>query len=138
MKQFGGKVTKVLEQHYEQSPNWRDGKFQNLVTTEMEFSFQDLPKMLYKQFFDRKGRMPEQPIPIIRFDKEAFANDNDTQIIWYGHSVILLRIAGLNILLDPMLGPDAAPIAPFKSKRFSENTLSLIDVLLFILLRWSL
>ena len=30
-------------------------------------------------------------------------------------------------MVDPMLGPNAAPIAPFKSSRFSKNTLDLID-----------
>jgi L-ascorbate metabolism protein UlaG (beta-lactamase superfamily) len=127
VKQFGGKITKELIQRYDQSPNWRDGKFQNLETTTMEFSFRDMPKMLHKQFFDRKGREPKHPIPIVAYDKEAFLNHTDTQIIWYGHSVILMRIKGKTVLIDPMLGPDAAPIAPFKSKRFSDNTLDLID-----------
>ena len=40
---------------------------------------------------------------------------------------MLMRVNNKTILIDPMLGPDAAPIAPFKSKRFSESTLSLID-----------
>lgn len=31
------------------------------------------------------------------------------------------------ILIDPMFGPDAAPIAPFKVKRFSDATLAIID-----------
>ena len=127
MKQFGGKVTKALEQQYAQSANWQDGSFQNLEKTEMEFSFRDMPKMLYKQFFDRKARVPENPLEIAPFDKSTFLGDSTTQLIWYGHSVILMRIAGFTILIDPMLGPDAAPIAPFKSKRYSDNTLSLID-----------
>ena len=47
--------------------------------------------------------------------------------IWYGHSAMLMRLNDKNILIDPMFGSDAAPIAPFKVKRFSENTLNLID-----------
>ncbi|WP_373398493.1 MBL fold metallo-hydrolase [Algoriphagus halophilus] len=31
------------------------------------------------------------------------------------------------ILIDPMLGTNASPIAPFTTKRFSTNTLALID-----------
>ena len=38
-----------------------------------------------------------------------------------------MRLQGQTILIDPMLGPNASPIAPFKTKRFSENTLDLID-----------
>jgi L-ascorbate metabolism protein UlaG (beta-lactamase superfamily) len=33
------------------------------------------------------------------------------------------------MLIDPMLGPDAAPIAPVANKRFSQNTLDIIDQL---------
>jgi L-ascorbate metabolism protein UlaG (beta-lactamase superfamily) len=127
MKQFGGKITKELSNRYSQSSNWRNGKFQNLETTTMEFSFRDMPKILHKQFFDRKNREPKQRISVAPFDREQFLASEATQCIWYGHSVILLRVNGKNILIDPMLGPDAAPIAPFKSKRFSENTLNLID-----------
>ncbi|MFY0687443.1 MAG: MBL fold metallo-hydrolase [Cyclobacteriaceae bacterium] len=126
MKQFGGRVTKQRVEQYSQSPNWKEGKFQNLVKTEMEFHFRDVPKMLKQQFFDKDGREPKEPITVIPFDRTSFFSSR-TQIIWYGHSVILLRMNGKTILIDPMLGPDAAPIAPFKSKRFSENTLDLID-----------
>jgi L-ascorbate metabolism protein UlaG (beta-lactamase superfamily) len=34
---------------------------------------------------------------------------------------------GMNILIDPMLGPDASPIAPISTKRFSPNSLDVID-----------
>jgi len=42
---------------------------------------------------------------------------------------LCLRINDKTILIDPMLGPNASPIAPFATKRFSENTLSIIDEL---------
>lgn len=127
LKQFGGKLTKELEKQYAQSPNWKDGKFQNLTTTTMEFSFQSIPHLLYKQFFDKKGREPKQPLSVVPFDKEKFLSAEKPAFIWYGHSVLLMRLAGKTILIDPMLGPDAAPIAPIGTKRFSENTLQLID-----------
>ncbi len=127
-KQFGGKATAELINRYSRSSNWRDGKFMNLEETNMNISFQNMPKLFYKQFCDTKGREPKNPIPVIPFDKEAFLAPSETaKIIWYGHSVVLIRIAGKTILIDPMLGPDAAPVAPFKIKRFSRNTLDLID-----------
>lgn len=127
-KQFGGKATKELIEQYNKSPNWKKDKFENLETTSMEFSFQALPKLLYKQFFDKKGRTPESPIPIVPLDKEEFLTpSNHTKMIWYGHSVVLMRMNNKTILIDPMLGPDASPIAPFSTMRFSENSLDLID-----------
>lgn len=126
--QFGGKVKKRHQEQYERSPNWDGKKFVNLVETKMEFSFQNLPELLRKQFFDKVDREPKQPIPIETFDKEAFLAPSDKmKFIWYGHSVVLIRMANKTILIDPMLGPNASPIAPFATKRFSDDTLNLID-----------
>ena len=128
LKQFGGKITPELKKRYEQSPNWKDGCFQNLEETTMDVGLAEMPGMLWKMFFGKGNSIPDQNLPIESFDKSAFLEPDDAvKYIWYGHGVYLLRIAGKTILIDPMLGPDAAPIAPTKSKRFSENTLNLID-----------
>ena len=127
-KQFGGKLSDELTNRYEKSPQWRDGKFMNAEETSMSINWQSLPKLLYKQFCEKKEREPEKPIPVESFHLEEFLKPSlATKFIWYGHSVVLMRINEKTLLIDPMLGPDAAPIAPFKSKRFSENTLDLID-----------
>ncbi|MBT8327462.1 MAG: MBL fold metallo-hydrolase [Bacteroidia bacterium] len=128
LKHFGGRLTKERIAQYEKSPNWIDGTFRNLESTTMEITPSKIPGLLYQQFFKRKGREPIQPLPIQPFDKEAFlAPSDEVKMIWYGHSVVLLRIEGKTVLIDPMLGPDASPIAPFPVKRFSENTLNLIN-----------
>ncbi|NRB48563.1 MAG: MBL fold metallo-hydrolase [Saprospiraceae bacterium] len=127
-KQFGGKVTQDLTRQYEQSENWYNGSFQNLEETSLSTSLFEMPRIIYKQLANQEGRIPKQPLPVMPFDQEAFLAPSDTsKFIWYGHSAILLRIAGKTLLIDPMLGPDTAPIAPFATKRFSENTLDLID-----------
>jgi L-ascorbate metabolism protein UlaG (beta-lactamase superfamily) len=127
-KQFGGKLTSSLKEQYSNSKNWKNGAFQNLEKTSMEFGFQDLPKMLCKQFFDRSGRFPLSPIPINPFDKKAFLEPSEEpKFIWYGHSVLLMRWMNKTMLIDPMLGPNASPIGPIKTKRFSDHTLDLID-----------
>ncbi len=127
-KQFGGKPTKSLIEQYSKSPNWKNGKFENLVETSISISIQNLPKLLYKQFCESKGREPVKPIPIIPLDKDEFLKPSDhTKFIWYGHSVGLIRMNNQTILIDPMFGPNASPIAPFKTKRFSENSLDVID-----------
>jgi len=128
MKQFGGKVTKALKERYAKSQNWDGSKFVNLEVTTMNLSFQNIPKLLYKQLCQREGREPKSPLPVLPFDKEAFlAPSEKAKFIWYGHSALLVRIHNKTLLIDPMLGPNASPIAPFATKRFSENTLDLID-----------
>ncbi len=129
-KQFGGKVTPELEALYAKSRNWSAGKFQNLEETNMNISFWDIPDLLYKQLCKKEQREPQLPLPIIPFNKENFLKDEvHFKFSWYGHSVILMRLHGKTLLIDPMLGANASPIAPFKTKRFSENTLDLIDQL---------
>jgi len=128
MKQFGAKIDKEHLAIFEQSPNWKDGKFQNLEETTMNFTVWDVPEMIYTQLFNNDGIAPKQALPIQAFDKEEFLkNDVDFKCIWFGHSVVLMRLNGKTILIDPMLGQDAAPISPTKNKRFSKNTLDLID-----------
>lgn len=126
-KQFGGKLNQEHLTRYQNSPNWKDGKFQNLELTTMNIRLTEVPKLLYKQLIDRKGRVPQQVLPIAKFDLEKFLQPNkEPQFIWYGHSAVLMRWKNKTILFDPMLGDDSAPIAPFKAKRFSDNTLDLI------------
>ena len=119
MKQAGGKLTKELFEKYQKSPNWINGRFMNLEETNMQFNLVTVPKMLYKQFFETKGRQPKQKLPIMDLDMEEFIKDSEyARFVWYGHSVVLLRIKGKTILIDPMLGSNASPTAPFETKRF--------------------
>ncbi|MEZ4776111.1 MAG: MBL fold metallo-hydrolase [Bacteroidia bacterium] len=129
-KQFGGTVTKTLLERYQQSPNWRDGKFQNLELTEMNIPLNKIPGLLYRQLLSSKAnREPANPLPVEPFNTAEFLTPSEyTKFIWYGHSVVLMRINNQTLLIDPMLGPNASPIAPITTRRFSENTLDLIDV----------
>jgi hypothetical protein len=127
-KQFGGKITKEHTAQYQQSPNWKNGKFQNIEDTSLHISLSKMPGIIYRQFTGKAEREPSQPLPILPFDKQSFLQTSDApKMIWYGHSVLLLRINDKTILIDPMLGPNASPIGPVTTRRFSENTLDLID-----------
>lgn len=127
-KQFGAKPTKSEIEKFSKSDYWNGKIFENLEATSMDFSLSNLPKFLHKQFCEKKGREPLESLPIAPFDKKIFETENESmQSIWYGHSAVLMRLNNKTILIDPMFGPDAAPIAPFKIKRFSSNTLDIID-----------
>lgn len=127
-KQFGGKITPQWKSKYTSSPNWKGGKFQNLMDTQTALNFRQFPTILYKQIKGHKEGYPKDELPILPFDKEAFLKPSaDTRLVWYGHSVMLMRMKGQTILIDPMLGDDASPIGPIKTKRFSNNTLGFID-----------
>lgn len=127
-REFGAKVTNKLIELYAKSPNWHNGKFHNIEKTSMDFRLQNFPEFLYKQIWQRKGRYPAKALPVLPFDKTNFlSNSSKIKLIWYGHSAILLRINNKTLLIDPMLGSDAGPGSLLSIKRFSANTLQLID-----------
>jgi L-ascorbate metabolism protein UlaG (beta-lactamase superfamily) len=129
-KQFGGKISKQWKSVYESSPNWKDGAFKNLEETQTGIDWRQLPGILCKQIRGNKEGHPKFPIPILPFDKTGFQKPSDkARFIWYGHSVMLMRLGNQTILIDPMLGGDASPIAPTKTKRFSKDSLNIIDAL---------
>lgn len=130
MDQFGGRLTDELIERYSQSPNWKDGKFVNIEETDTELDFTALPKTLYERFFKADGRIPTDKISIKKLDKEKFAAPAvSAKVVWYGHSAIIINLSGKIILIDPMLGPDASPSAPFRTVRFTEDTLPLVEEL---------
>lgn len=127
-KQFGGKISPSDLARYQQSANWDGQSFRNPGGVIVAPGFSKLPRIIYKQIKGNRHAMPRQPIPAIRLDREQWFREGDqAQFAWYGHSALLLRMKGKTLLIDPMLGPDASPIAPVTTRRFSENTLELIN-----------
>ncbi len=128
--QFGGPVRKKDLEHFQQSKNWNGKKFVNLAPTKIDINLKTLPTVLKDNFSGRQARMPSQTLPIHPFEAEKFSpQDERPKFIWYGHSVVLMQLQGVNLLIDPMFGPDASPISPIATKRFSKNTLKIIDTL---------
>ncbi len=127
--QFGAKSTGKNAVNIQKSPNYEDGKFQNVEETVI------MKKMDYSTFPDyftsRGNKIPDWSIPVKKIDPNYFDNQQDslTKVTWFGHSALLLEIDGRKIFLDPMLGNVPAPHPLLGSKRFN-NTLPLaIDLL---------
>ncbi len=127
-KQFGGKITSDWKAKYQASSNWKNGAFQNLMETQTALNWKLLPTILYKQLKGHKAGQPSSLLPVAPFNAEQFHfQPEKTKLIWYGHSVVLLKLNNKTILIDPMFGPDASPIGPKRTKRFSADTLAIID-----------
>ncbi|NEN25454.1 MBL fold metallo-hydrolase [Cryomorpha ignava] len=96
----------------------------------MEFGLSNMPGLLKNQFTNTEGRRPNNALEVSSFDSISWQNDGiQNKIIWFGHSVALLKIGGQNFLIDPLFGDDTTPVAPVKSARYSKNTLAIIDQL---------
>lgn len=126
-EQFGGKIKPRHLEQYQRSPNWQDGVFRNQPEITTAPGWREMPSMLYKQIKGKKDNVPKAPLPIDPLSDRFNKPSDEPLFVWYGHSNLVAKIENKVIALDPMFGPDCSPIAPFQTKRFSENTLSLID-----------
>lgn len=128
--QFGGRMSDDERDQFSRSAQWDGKQFVNQTETVMNVNIRTLPKLLKAQFTDREKRTPKGRLPLQRFDRQAWEQDTaQAKFIWFGHSTGMVRLQGKNLLIDPMFGADASPIGPFRTRRYSDSTLYIIDQL---------
>lgn len=125
---FGDKSKGKSKSRIENSSNFIDGKFRNLVLTNMGFKKGE--DYNSESINDTKiGKKPKDPLPSVKFNKKDFAAKNDNSITWLGHSTILMKLDNKIIIADPVFN-NASPFsailgpAPFKY----ENMITVEDL----------
>lgn len=78
----------------------------------------DRIKMNLKEYPDRR---PLRPIPVVKPDLAKFLRCDQTQVVWFGHSAILLQVEGKTILCDPVLTELFFLFTMFTGKRFTKE-----------------
>ncbi|MEB2774145.1 MBL fold metallo-hydrolase [Algoriphagus sp. D3-2-R+10] len=120
--QFGANPSKEKLLQYEKLDYFEDGKFSNLMPTNMDMDFAKAVKMLPEFFKNDPTRRPDFKLPIAQRDSLELVNkDHPTRLVWFGHSTFLLQIEGKTILIDPMFGEVPAPNPLLGKKRYSEE-----------------
>ena len=127
--QFGGRHSKERLDKFSNSVNFRDGKFHNLITTNMDFA---MGKMVAEMFKPHPNRSPESPVPVLKLNQSFFDKPVDSRLTWFGHSTFLLELDEKYILLDPMFGPSPAPHPMLGPQRYSAEMPLEIEQLPFI------
>jgi L-ascorbate metabolism protein UlaG (beta-lactamase superfamily) len=116
-EKFGKLATGARLEKIKNSPNFRDGKFQNVHHTPQLTEGYGYGRLLYEFFFKRnKRRKPIDSIPTIKTDLLHLPVDQDI-MIWFGHSSYFIQLDGKKILVDPVFSGDASPI-PGTNKAF--------------------
>jgi L-ascorbate metabolism protein UlaG (beta-lactamase superfamily) len=102
------------------SPNYHDGRFANVVPTNMDMPAGVMLKVVWEMLKGGQGREPIDTIPTVRFDRQAWDQLPDTgyALAWFGHSSLLLRMDGVTFLIDPVFGERASTFSFIGPKRF--------------------
>ena len=108
--EFGKMPSGERLEKIEKSPNYRDGKFQNLSFTPDLPEGETMYKVMKKFFFEKDkrnkptGRMASQKTDLLSLKPE------ENIIVWFGHSSYFIQIDGKKILVDPVFSGAASPI----------------------------
>jgi L-ascorbate metabolism protein UlaG (beta-lactamase superfamily) len=131
--EFGGEHTAQKKEQYLKSGHYKDGKFINQITTNMDMDFSKLISILGDFIKGVPNGRPDFKLPVEKIDSLDIVNKPlNTRLTWFGHSAFLLEIKGKNILIDPMLGDTPAPHPWLGTKRFSDELPIAIEKLPFI------
>jgi L-ascorbate metabolism protein UlaG (beta-lactamase superfamily) len=119
LPQFGKAPSGEYLQALTRSPQHNGKVFVNEGNVQMSFTLSSMPKMI-KAYMNKPAGMRPDTLPIHHPSSEELTQDTSAHLTWFGHSAFLLEIDTLSILLDPMLGPAAAPFE-FQVKRFNRD-----------------
>ena len=116
--EFGRMPTGERLERIKKSPNYRDGKFQNLSFTPDLAEGETMFKVLKKFFFEKDKRSkPGCRLPSQKTDLHALKPEENI-IVWFGHSSYFMQIDGKKFLVDPVFSGAASPI-PATTRSFS-------------------
>lgn len=115
---FGRTPTGERKERVKNSPNYRDGKFQNLSDTPQLTGDKGIIAMTYDFLFGKYERVtPKGEIPSVKTDLLNLDRKQDI-LVWFGHSSYFIQIDGKRILVDPVLDGVASPVS-FTNKPFN-------------------
>ncbi|RXZ83138.1 hypothetical protein EBB07_07365 [Paenibacillaceae bacterium] len=118
---FGGKSLEESQRKIRESPQFVDGKFHNSIPTSLKYSLKESVEGIVLTLKGTPNSRPKNHLPIVPFDAKAFEENPEDQVIWFGHSTLLLKVNGVKLLLDPVFGNYASPVAYVGPKRYSDK-----------------
>ncbi|HEV7348232.1 MBL fold metallo-hydrolase [Telluribacter sp.] len=125
-KQFGKAPSGARLERIQKSPNYRDGAFQNQSPTPdlaEGVTYWDILKSYMKKV---EGKEPLDSLPSVSTNLKNIESEQPT-VVWLGHSSYFIRLAGKNILVDPVLSGYASPVQFFGKNYPGSNVYSVED-----------
>jgi L-ascorbate metabolism protein UlaG (beta-lactamase superfamily) len=125
-KSFGKLPKGERKQRIEQSPNYKNGAFQNRIETPMMAEDVSYFGMIREFLKDKPATYPHSKIPSIKTDLKTLAADTPS-IVWFGHSTYLITLNNKRILVDPVFSERASPVQYAGSKAFDGSMVYSMD-----------
>lgn len=108
-----GKRLKLIKQ----SPQYKDGKFQNMHFTLYVTEGYSMSSVTYDFVFTKFPRTePTDTIPSIKTDLKNLPITGNV-LVWFGHSSYFIQLNGKRFLIDPVFSGNASPV-PNSNKSF--------------------
>lgn len=126
--QFGATPKGERLERIKKSPQYRNNKFYNLVETPMSGENTSMWESAWKFIKGGENREPKKVIETIPFSKTEFeSGTSGISFSWFGHSTVLLRVDGKNILIDPVFSNYASPFSFLGTKGFQYSNRTLLN-----------
>ncbi len=107
--QFGALPEGARLERIKKSPNYREGKFRNIVERPIiSKGYSILAEGLDALFKTYPRRRPSVPLPSVKTDLKTLPADSNL-LVWFGHSSFFLQVDGIKILVDPVFSGRASP-----------------------------
>jgi L-ascorbate metabolism protein UlaG (beta-lactamase superfamily) len=138
---FGSKPSGARLELIQQSPHYKEGKFQNQSHTPDLAEGVTYYSVMKEFFFGKKPRnKPAQILPSKKTDLFSLCPDENV-LVWMGHSSYFMQIDGKKILVDPVFSGAASPLS-FTTRSFpgadvySTDDIPAIDILILTHDHW--
>ncbi len=110
-KSFGKAPSGERMKRIQQSPNYRDGSFQNLNFTPVFAEDVNKLDMIRDGIFKiSKRKAPSVSLPSVKTNLHQLDPEKDV-LVWFGHSSYFMQIDGKKILVDPVFSGHASPVS---------------------------
>lgn len=108
--QFGALPKSERLRSVKKSPNYKDGRFRNIVERPTIAEGYSIWNEIYKTLFKSYPRLePIDSLPSIKTNLKAIPSDSNV-IVWFGHSSFFLQVDSVKILVDPVFSGRASPL----------------------------
>ncbi|MDR1338470.1 MAG: MBL fold metallo-hydrolase, partial [Prevotellaceae bacterium] len=106
LPKFGSVPKNERLEKVRRSPNYRDGRFQNINETPQ------LTESLRNAIFQSssKRKTPKNEIPTVQTNL-AELNPQENILVWFGHSSCYFQVDGKRFLVDPVFSRYASPVS---------------------------